>query len=107
MRKIGEVEKYNKVSWDKIGRYKSWQCVISLLHYKTNYMSMKLEVNFDESFFFLIQEKVTLSKIAKKFIIKHWTVFSSWLSFFGNYAVLESTMSSSLDLEYSVYNKPL
>lgn len=34
------------------------------------------------------------SKIAKKFIIKHGIVFSFWLVFFGNYALLESTMSS-------------
>lgn len=70
-----------------------------------NYMSMKRKVDFYESFF-LIQENVTLSKIAKKFLIEHRKAFSCWLSFFGNYTLLESTVSS-MDVEHSVYTKPL
>ena len=51
MRKIGKVEKYNKVSWDKIGRYKSCKCVISLLQDKLitclwNKKSLLMKVSF-------------------------------------------------------------
>lgn len=34
--KIGKVRKSNKPIWDGVGGYKSWQCVISPLHSKTN-----------------------------------------------------------------------
>lgn len=45
-------------------------CNISITRQISHYMSMKWEVDFYESFF-LIQENVTLSKIAKKFITEH------------------------------------
>lgn len=56
-------------------------CNISITR-QINYMSMKWKVDFYESFF-LIQENVTLSKIAKKFITEHRRAFSCWLSFLG------------------------
>lgn len=49
-------------------------CNISITR-QINYMSMKWKVHFDESFF-LIQENVTISKIAKKFIIEHRRVLT-------------------------------
>lgn len=67
-------------------------CNISIIR-QTNYMSMKWKVHFDESFF-LIQENVTISKIAKKIIIEHRRSFSCWLSFFWNCTLLESTVPS-------------